>query len=100
VLERAFSVGVGGIVSADVRTALGDARPAFYTAVAGLGGRPVTEVALRKLLTEAVADRLEPLTFVDLNRPLVERELARAAKQKDSGPTAEHVLRDLRATAK
>jgi pyruvate ferredoxin oxidoreductase alpha subunit len=69
VVERAFSVGVGGIVAADLAAALpeGDGRPR-YTLVAGLGGRPVTRAALRRVLDDAVADRLEPLTFLDLDR--------------------------------
>jgi pyruvate ferredoxin oxidoreductase alpha subunit len=77
VLERAFAPGVGGIVTADVRTAL-DAlhhdRP-LWTAVAGLGGRPVTMAALRKLFYNAAAGRLEPLTFVDLDTDRIRQEL-------------------------
>jgi pyruvate ferredoxin oxidoreductase alpha subunit len=90
VLERAFSVGTGGIVTADVRAAVGD-RP-LYTVVAGLGGRPVTEASVRGLLRR---DDLEPLTFLDLNTDLVERELRRRRESPRSGPTAENLLRDL-----
>jgi pyruvate ferredoxin oxidoreductase alpha subunit len=90
VLERAFSVGTGGIVTADVRTAIPD-RP-LHTVVAGLGGRPVTEASLRALL---LRDDLEPLTFLDLNTDLVERELRRRRESPRSGPTAENLLRDL-----
>ncbi|MCK2215889.1 pyruvate ferredoxin oxidoreductase [Actinomadura sp. ATCC 31491] len=89
VLERAFSVGVGGIVSADVRTALPEA--AIATVVAGLGGRPVTKAALHRVL----AAEPEPLTFLDLDRELVGRELARSAERRRSGPAAENMLRDL-----
>jgi len=72
IVERAFSVGVGGIVAADLAAALqeGDGRPR-YTLVAGLGGRPVTRAALRRVLDDAVADRLEPLTFLDLDHAAV-----------------------------
>jgi pyruvate ferredoxin oxidoreductase alpha subunit len=100
VLERAFAVGVGGIVSADVRMAVPEARLPLYTVVAGLGGRPVTVASLRRLLTEAVADRLEPLAFLDLNQELVDGELARQAALRRSGPTAENVLRDLSAAGR
>jgi pyruvate ferredoxin oxidoreductase alpha subunit len=96
VLERAFATGVGGIVAADVTGALPADAPRPYTVVAGLGGRPVTGAALRGVLMDAIADRLEPLTFLDLDRGLVDRELARAAQTRRSGPTAENVLRDLR----
>ncbi len=74
VLERALAVGMGGIVAADVRMAW-PGEPC--TVIAGLGGRPVTKKSLRALFADAVADRLEPLTFLDLKRDLVERELRR-----------------------
>jgi pyruvate ferredoxin oxidoreductase alpha subunit len=74
VLERALAVGMGGIVAADVRTAW-PGEP--YTVIAGLGGRPVTKKSLRTLFADAVTDRLEELTFLDLKRDLVERELRR-----------------------
>jgi pyruvate ferredoxin oxidoreductase alpha subunit len=70
VLERAFSVGVGGIVTADIAAA-GAGPDRRYTVVAGLGGRPVTRRSLRRVLTEAVADRLDPMTFLDLDGALL-----------------------------
>jgi pyruvate ferredoxin oxidoreductase alpha subunit len=73
-----------------VRAAVAD-RP-LHTVVAGLGGRPVTEASLRGLLRH---DDLEPLTFLDLNTDLVERELRRRRESPRSGPTAENLLRDL-----
>jgi pyruvate ferredoxin oxidoreductase alpha subunit len=90
VLERAFSMGAGGIVTADVRAAVGD-RP-LHTVVAGLGGRAVTEASLRALLSRV---ELGPLTFLDLNIDLVARELRRRQENRRSGPTAENLLRDL-----
>jgi pyruvate ferredoxin oxidoreductase alpha subunit len=71
VLERALAVGVGGIVSADLAPALAPDQ-LRYTVVAGLGGRPVTRASLRQLILDAGADALEPLTFLDLNRDLIE----------------------------
>ncbi|TMS00271.1 pyruvate ferredoxin oxidoreductase [Nonomuraea basaltis] len=91
VLERAFCVGVGGIVSADVRTALAGNGCEVATVIAGLGGRPVTKASLRQALS---AD-LEPLTFLDLDHDLVARELRRAETRRRSGPSAENMLRDL-----
>jgi pyruvate ferredoxin oxidoreductase alpha subunit len=66
VLERAFAVGVGGIVSADIAAAMAAVPQRRYTVVAGLGGRPVTRDSLHQMLTDAVADRLDPLTFLGL----------------------------------
>ena len=67
--------------------------------IAGLGGRPITKASLRALLTDAAAERLEPLTFLDLDRELVDRELARMSASRASGPHAENMLRDLGAVA-
>jgi len=53
----------------------------------GAGGRPITTASLHRPLDDALAGRLERLTFVDLDRPLVERELARMLEGGRSGPT-------------
>ena len=71
VLERAFGAGVGGIVTADLRAATGDTP--LWTVVAGLGGRPVTSASLRTML--ANLDRLEPLSFLDLDVDQIAQEL-------------------------
>jgi pyruvate ferredoxin oxidoreductase alpha subunit len=75
VLEKAFAVGVGGIVGPDVRGSLEGLPITVYDAVAGLGGRPVTGATVRRLVEEVVDDRLDPrrLEFVDLVREAVER---------------------------
>ena len=99
VVERALAVGIGGIVSTDVRMALSGILLHGYTVIAGLGGRAITQASLRKMITDAFEDRLQPLTFLDLNRDLVERELCRTRATRRSGPTAENMLRDLGAVA-
>ena len=66
-----------------------------YTVIAGLGGRAITKASLRGLFTDAVADRLEPLTFLDLDWDIVNRELARMGASPSSGPHAENILRDV-----
>jgi pyruvate ferredoxin oxidoreductase alpha subunit len=72
VLERAFGVGVGGIVTADLAAALpANDGARRYTVVAGLGGRPVLRDSLRRLFVDAARDNLEPLTFLDLDRDSV-----------------------------
>jgi len=97
VLERAFEPGVGGIVTQNVRSATPGTR--IHTVVAGLGGRAITKESLTGLFRDAVADRLPPLRFLDLNRSLIDRELGRLAADRRSGPTAENILRDLGAVA-
>jgi pyruvate ferredoxin oxidoreductase alpha subunit len=99
VLERALAVGIGGIVSANIRMALSGIHLHSYTVIAGLGGRAISKASLRTLFVSAGLDALEPLTFLDLNTKLIDRELERAAATRRSGPVAENILRDLGAVA-
>ena len=99
VLEKALAVGIGGIVTANVRMALAGIALHGYTVIAGLGGRPITKASLRWLFDEAVHDRLEPLTFLDMDWDVVNRELARMGASRTSGPHAENILLDVGAVA-
>jgi pyruvate ferredoxin oxidoreductase alpha subunit len=93
VLEKCFAVGLGGIVSDGVRKALSGIQLHGYTVVAGLGGRAITRASLTKLFEAAERDQLEQVTFLDLNRDLVNHELERERQQRRSGPTAEALLK-------
>jgi pyruvate ferredoxin oxidoreductase alpha subunit len=97
VVERAFAVGLGGIVGQNVRLALAGQPGRVYDVVAGLGGRAITKRSLHVFLADVLARRIEPdrLVFLDLERELVERELERMAHERRSGPHAENMLRDL-----
>ena len=95
VLEKALAVGIGGIVTANVRMALAGVELHGYTVIAGLGGRPITKSSLHGLFAEAIADRLEPLTFLDMDWDVVNRELERMGASRASGPHAENILRDV-----
>ncbi|MGP0029257.1 MAG: transketolase C-terminal domain-containing protein [Acidimicrobiales bacterium] len=95
VVEKAFSVGFGGVLSTDVAMALTGLSVPVATVVAGLGGRPITSASLRGVFVAADAGEIQRLTFLDLNRPIVERELERMMQRRRSGPTAENILRDL-----
>jgi pyruvate ferredoxin oxidoreductase alpha subunit len=97
VLEKAFAVGLGGILGQNVRLALSGLPSVVYDVVAGLGGRPITKQSLHGLVADVLGDRLEParLTFLDMNWELVERELRRTEEKRRSGPHAENILRDV-----
>ena len=95
VLEKSFSVGLGGVLSTDVRLALHRLGQAGYTVVAGLGGRAITKASLARVFAEAVADKLPPLSFMDLDWGIVNRQLQREAAMRRSGPIAENLLRDV-----
>jgi pyruvate ferredoxin oxidoreductase alpha subunit len=95
VLEKALAIGLGGIVSQNVQRSLEGRDVKIHTAIAGLGGRPITKASLHRLFADALAGRLADTTFVDLNRELVDRELARTLERRRSGPHAENLIRDL-----
>ncbi|EEW24179.1 2-ketoisovalerate ferredoxin oxidoreductase subunit alpha [Rhodobacter ferrooxidans] len=95
VLEKSFSVGLGGVVALDVRKAMSGMAAVGHTVIAGLGGRPITQASLQRMLDDVMADRLQPLTFLDLNWEIVNRQLAREASMRRSGPIAENLLRDI-----
>ena len=95
VLEKALAVGIGGIVTANIRMAIDGLDLRTYTVIAGLGGRPITRSSVRSMIESALTESLEQLTFLDLDTELVERELDRNRERRRSGPTAENMLRDL-----
>ena len=95
VVEKAFSLGVGGVVSTDVAMALQGVTSTISTVVAGLGGRPITRASLTDLFVRAEKGELDALSFLDLDRVTVETERERIASTRRSGPSAENVLRDL-----
>jgi pyruvate ferredoxin oxidoreductase alpha subunit len=95
VLEKSIAIGLGGIVSNNVRGSYQGPPEAVRTVIAGLGGRSITRKSLRAVFEQAVQDKLERLTFLDLNRSVVDRVLAREREQRRSGPIAESILRDL-----
>jgi pyruvate ferredoxin oxidoreductase alpha subunit len=99
VVERSFSVGLGGVVSTDVRTALAGLPTQCSTVVAGLGGRAITKASLARTFKEAMDGKLPPLTFMDLDWRIVNRQLEREAATRRSGPIAENLLRDVGAVA-
>jgi pyruvate ferredoxin oxidoreductase alpha subunit len=76
VLERSVSPGVGGPVTADVRSAVAPG-VSLHTVVAGLGGRPVTRTSLARMLRSADQGDLPPLSFLDLDLAQVERTAPR-----------------------
>jgi len=95
VLEKSLAVGVGGIVSTNVRTTLGGRATPIYDVIAGLGGRSITKASLARVFADAIADSLELTTFLDLDRNVVDRVLAHEREVRRSGPIAEAVLKEV-----
>lgn len=95
VLEKAFSVGIGGIVSAHCRGAMRGRSFICHELIAGLGGREITKKSLHEYLDKAVIDEVEDTTFLDLDVDLVNREIEREELTRASGAIPENLLRDL-----
>jgi pyruvate ferredoxin oxidoreductase alpha subunit len=95
VLEKAFSIGFGGVLATDVALVVQGSNAKVFSVVAGLGGRAITRRSLEDLLAQSVRGELNPLTFLDLDQAAVDRERARMASTRRSGPSAENLLRDL-----
>lgn len=75
IVEKAFQLGIGGIVTENVRTSLRGTATHDQTLIAGLGGRPITKRALRTYFEAAIEGRVEELTFLDLDKDLADSEL-------------------------
>jgi pyruvate ferredoxin oxidoreductase alpha subunit len=100
VVEKALAVGMGGVVSTDVRMALDPALHQVGTSViAGLGGRAITKDSLHRVFDTVIDGTAEPLHFLDLNLPIVKHELERMGGMRRSGPIAENLLKHLGAVA-
>ncbi|BAO30749.1 pyruvate flavodoxin/ferredoxin oxidoreductase domain-containing protein [Sulfuritalea hydrogenivorans sk43H] len=95
VLEKSMAVGLGGILSTNVRMALSGLHMHGYTVVAGLGGRAITKKSLHALFRQAEQDALDNLTFLDLDWNIVNKQLEREKAHRRSGPVAENLLRDV-----
>jgi pyruvate ferredoxin oxidoreductase alpha subunit len=95
VIEKSLAVGIGGIVSMNVRTALAGTSITNSAVIAGLGGRAITKKSLEGVFRKAMRDELEALSFLDLDQQAVQRVLAREREVRRSGPIAEALLRDV-----
>ncbi|EXI93098.1 MAG: Pyruvate synthase subunit PorA [Candidatus Accumulibacter sp. BA-94] len=95
VLEKSLAVGIGGILSTDVRMAMSGLQLRGHTVVAGLGGRAITRKSLRGLFNKAISGELGHLTFLDLDWNVVNKQLERERTTRRSGPAAESMLRDI-----
>jgi pyruvate ferredoxin oxidoreductase alpha subunit len=85
VIEKSLAPGAGGVVAADVWSALSHLPALRFSVIAGLGGRSITQRSVSSLLERAAEDELEPLTFLDLDQRVVDRELARINRRPAVG---------------
>ncbi len=76
VLERALSLGAGGIIGAEVRAALSEmpSPPRVHSFAAGLGGRDMPLELYRRLLAAVTAPAAERFSIVDVDLSKVAEE--------------------------
>ncbi len=94
VFEKSLAVGMGGIVSMNVRMALKEYPIKVQSVIGGLGGRPITRAGLRRMFEKGLNDQLEEPHFHDIDMDIVNRELEREKGQRQSGSIAENILRE------
>jgi pyruvate ferredoxin oxidoreductase alpha subunit len=99
VVEKAFAIGGRGLLGADLEALVSGRGTKTSTVVAGLGGRAIPEGSLRRVFGEAIRGELEAVSFLDLDRAVVDRELARMAGDPRTSPSAARVLGEVRASA-
>ncbi|MCP4390326.1 MAG: pyruvate ferredoxin oxidoreductase [Gammaproteobacteria bacterium] len=95
VFEKCLAVGMGGIVSMNVRMALQDIPLRLHSVIGGLGGRPITRENLRRMFEKGVKDELKTTHFHDINMDIVNHELVREKAKRRSGSIAENILQDV-----
>ena len=97
VVEKSLAVGMGGQLALHVDLALRNlaGAPQVHSAVAGLGGRPITRSSLHRLFRQTLVQPWEGTHFLDLNEEMIAKELHYVRKVRRSGPTAENILRRL-----
>ncbi len=95
VMEKDFAVGMGGIVSSDVKMALRGLPTLVETVIAGLGGRAIARDSIIEMVKQACLEGLEEPHFLNLNWDVVNGELMRQMEQRQSGPVPENLLRDV-----
>ena len=95
VFEKSLAVGMGGILSMNVRMVLQGHGQHVQSVIGGLGGRPITRANLRRMFEKGVRDELEEPHFHDIDMDIIERERRREKDQRNSGSTAENILQDV-----
>lgn len=95
VFEKCLAVGMGGIVSMNVRMALQGDGQYVQSVIGGLGGRPITRENLRRMFEKGLRDELEEPHFHDIDMDIIARERVHEADQRKSGSTAENILQDV-----
>ncbi len=96
VIDRMIGAGEGGAVALDVMKALQGLPVEQHSMIAGLGGRAVSRQSFAEAFRLAMDSGFpEEPYFLDLDRSLVDGQLAREAAGRHTGPMAEAMNREV-----
>lgn len=92
VIDRAFSLGCGGVVDLEVRAHCRGMGFNQKSVIAGLGGRAITKKSLQRVFAAAINGTLEDFHFMDLDRDLVEKQRELERTTWCTGPVPETMM--------
>lgn len=96
VIDRMVGAGEGGAVALDVMKAIRGLPIEQYSVIAGLGGRAVRKQSFADIFTKAYHEGItEEPYFLDLDRSLIEQQMAREANARHTGPVAEALNKEV-----
>ncbi len=98
VVEKYLALGLGGILASNIRMALRGINMPVSTVICGLGGRAIMKKEMQEMLLKGHRNELEDTSYLAMNWPVVEKELARLKSKRRAGPSAEHVVFDVSQT--
>ncbi len=78
VLEKAFAVGIGGILFQEISLALKNTKTEVKSVIAGLGGRAITADMIKEYLNSKNHD---DMVFLGLNKEVIEKEYMPLGKE-------------------
>ena len=94
VIDRSLQVGIGGVVTDDViRSTRKLSDLDICCVISGLGGRAITKLSLHKAFDAALKGELPELTFLDLDKKVVQDQLKHEQEERHSGPMAEAIVK-------
>ncbi len=94
VIDRSLQGGIGGVVTDDViRSTRKLSDLDICCVISGLGGRAITKRSLHKAFDAALKGELPELTFLDLDKKVVQDQLKHEQEERHSGPMAEAIVK-------
>lgn len=95
-IDRSLQVGIGGVVTDDViRSTRKLSDLDICCVISGLGGRAITKRSLHKAFDAALKGELPELTFLDLDKKVIQDQLKHEQEERHSARWPKPLLRPL-----